>query len=509
MNAETCTICQRKLVDKCSLRRHMQTVHKQYVQTNRFECDECAFAHEKVIELETHMIQQHTSKHPLYCLYCNKFYVDNLKYMEHMNKNHGLPVWNADLENNPSSGILPSEQAFGGVLKTYDIPVGEHEIDLLSFMRSKQDEIEKVVQLNTQNSAQKLQFSALVQLTKPTSDENINSQPDRIKIFVNSKMQRVDFTGLSKSCFAGMVEQMLLSLNNFASHGSGWTVDSIDNVELRFVKTKPIAASSYLALPAKLARCQYLLNIGNQQDEKCFLYCYTAQYHKIFGPKLIPDNASWRQKTNPIMYGAENTRAKQPVGTFMMPMAFHQMEKFEQLNQVRVNVFRHSNNKLIPFRISRNPNFKFDLDLLLLSDGAMHHYVLITNIKGLIHKYKEIHQRADNHLCRNCFHINTSADRHEKHEQICHQNTQAIIRMPKIEQQNFEFKNVQARWFAPIVGFFDLESIIEPLNSNIPQKSVTRPLEEHKPCSYALLFVALHETKPFFFRAEKRTECHG
>ena len=312
-------------------------------------------------------------------------------------------------------------------------------------------------------------------------------------------MQRLDFTGLSKSCFAGMVEQMLLSLNHFASHGSGWSVDSIDNVELRFVKTKPIVASSYLALPAELARCQYLLNIRNQQDEKCFLYCYTAQYHKIFGPKLIPDNASWRQKTNPIMYGAENTRAKQPVGTFMMPMAFHQMEKFEQLNQVRVNVFRHSNIKLIPFRISRNTNFKLDLDLLLLSDGAMHHYVLITNIKGLIHKYKQIQQRIDNHLCRNCFHISTLVDRHEKHEQICHQNTQAIIRMPKPEQQNFEFKNIQAHWFAPIVGFFDLESIIEPVNSNIPQKSVTKPLEAHKPCSYALLFVALQETKPFFF----------
>ena len=86
------------------------------------------------------------------------------------------------------------------------------------------------------------------------------------------------------------------------------------------------------------------------------------------------------------MYGAENTRAKQPVGTFMMPMAFRQMKKFEQLNPVCVNVFRHSNNQLIPFRILRNPNINFDLDLLLLCDGAKHHYVLITNIKGLIHK---------------------------------------------------------------------------------------------------------------------------
>ena len=53
MNAETCTICRKKLVDKRILRSHMQTIHKQYVQTNRFECDECVFAHKEVIELET------------------------------------------------------------------------------------------------------------------------------------------------------------------------------------------------------------------------------------------------------------------------------------------------------------------------------------------------------------------------------------------------------------------------------------------------------------------------
>ena len=99
-----------------------------------------------------------------------------------MNKNHGLPVWDADPENKQNLAILHSERTFGGVLKTFDIPVEEHEIDLLSFMRSERDEIENIVQLNTQNHAQKLQFSALVQLTKPSTDENTSSQPDQIKI---------------------------------------------------------------------------------------------------------------------------------------------------------------------------------------------------------------------------------------------------------------------------------------------------------------------------------------
>ena len=104
--------------------------------------------------------------------------------MEHINNNHGLLEWIADVENNRNCGILHTEQAFNGVLRTYDIPVG-HEIDLQSVMRSKRGEIENIVQLNTQTHAQKLQFSAEIELIKPSGNESENSQPDRIKIFVN------------------------------------------------------------------------------------------------------------------------------------------------------------------------------------------------------------------------------------------------------------------------------------------------------------------------------------
>ena len=61
---------------------------------------------------------QQNSTRPRSCLYRNKFFTVSLKYMEHMNKNHGLPVWDADPENKQNLGVLPSEQVFGGVLKT-------------------------------------------------------------------------------------------------------------------------------------------------------------------------------------------------------------------------------------------------------------------------------------------------------------------------------------------------------------------------------------------------------
>ena len=65
----------------------------------------------------------------------------------------------------------------------------------------------------------------------------------------------------------------------------------------------------------------------------------------------------------------------------------------------------------------------------------------------------------------------------------------------------FNYKKFQSRWFAPIVGFFDLESIIETVSGcrNNPTKSETKTKEIHKPSSYAMLFVAQNQTDPFHF----------
>ena len=134
-------------------------------------------------------------------------------------------------------------------------------------------------------------------------------KPIKISIHVASKMERVDFGGLADKTFHTMVEQMLLALNNFASHGSGWTLDQTVAIEFRLAEAKPIRASSYLALPGKLARTCSLLNIRNREDEHCFLYCYTAAYHLKFGPRLLPPGAPPSRMTSPVTYGPDNPLA--------------------------------------------------------------------------------------------------------------------------------------------------------------------------------------------------------
>ncbi|XP_075254812.1 uncharacterized protein LOC142346188 [Convolutriloba macropyga] len=132
-----------------------------------------------------------------------------------------------------------------------------------------------------------------------------------------------------------------------------------------------------------------LLNIRNREDENCFLYYFTAANHFKYGPRLVPAGASSRRINSPATYGPTNPIAKQANGVFSMPMGFHQMTKFEDLNDVRVNVFRYADSGLTPFRVSKKLNCDFNLDLLLLSDGQMHHYVLIRNLRSLVHRVRE------------------------------------------------------------------------------------------------------------------------
>ena len=129
----------------------------------------------------------------------------------------------------------------------------------------------------------------------------------------------------------------------------------------------------------------------------------------------------------------------------------------------------------------------------------MHHYVLIRNLRSLVHRERERVLRTDNHLCRNCFHVCSSKERYDKHIGFCQQNRPAVVRMP--QECTFKYKKIQSRWFAPIVGFFDLESIIESVSGcgNNPKQAETRIIEIHKPCSYALLFVAQDEVELFHF----------
>ena len=82
-------------------------------------------------------------------------------------------------------------------------------------------------------------------------------------------------------------------------------------------------------------------------------------------------------------------------------MPFHELERFEKLNKVQVNVFILEKKDLLPLRVSKFPS-DLIMNLLLLSEGGSHH-VLITDLKHFVNFLKNKQSRSRDEISQKLF----------------------------------------------------------------------------------------------------------
>ena len=134
-------------------------------------------------------------------------------------------------------------------------------------------------------------------------------------------MQSVYKDGLKEDEYTDLVEKIWSTFYTFTASGSGWIVVKIVQLEIRVPLFAPMTGSSYIALPNKLQDSNSLLNLRNREDHNSFLYCFTAAWHRKYGPALTPSGQHPRLKrTDPRIYSDANPVAHQPRGEFEMPM---------------------------------------------------------------------------------------------------------------------------------------------------------------------------------------------
>ena len=163
---------------------------------------------------------------------------------------------------------------------------------------------------------------------------------------------------------------------------------------------------------------------------------------------------------------------------------------------------------MYPFRVSKH-NSDFVVDLLLITDGERYHYVLITERVNLVRKVqgRQIDARAK--ICRNCFYVCSNNETLQKHKKLCYQFETCQVLLPEPDSTSLAFKKFQAKTALPLVGCFDLESIIVPVSSieQNPQTSGTRVLDKHIPSGY--FYVAISHGSPNleFFHLYRGEDC--
>ncbi|GBN89688.1 hypothetical protein AVEN_104941-1 [Araneus ventricosus] len=127
----------------------------------------------------------------------------------------------------------------------------------------------------------------------------------------------------------------------------------------------PLAPSSYIALPHKLAAKKALINIKNT-DQKCFVWSVLVALH------LVEKNAD-----RVSHYASMDQELR--LGNVMCPVQPCKVPIIENLNNLRINVFGYEDEEVFPLYISKRENNRV-INLLYITQGDDEHYCLIRNI---------------------------------------------------------------------------------------------------------------------------------
>ena len=85
----------------------------------------------------------------------------------------------------------------------------------------------------------------------------------------------------------------------------------------------------------------------------------------------------------------------------------------------------------------------------------------------------------------------------------------AAIELPASNAEKVDFKNFSARAYAPVVTFFDLESLMIPIQScdDNPSSSWARNLEKHRPCGFCQVINESGSLQPVHLSIDRSSTC--
>ena len=101
-------------------------------------------------------------------------------------------------------------------------------------------------------------------------------------------------------------------------------------------------------------------------------------------------------------------------------MGLEDINQFENLNEVRINVFGYDGRDLF---VSN-----FTIDILPLYESDCYHYVLITNLVKVFCQLQNTKFRFAFHICWNCFWLcEEGLAKLTEHMETCYENAPAVV----------------------------------------------------------------------------------
>ena len=353
--------------------------------------------------------------------------------------------------------------------------------------------------------------TVFLQVAKPHIINIMNTNPNiKARLYLNCKMSRSDRDGLTlikRFSFHSVgykiiteatdpheiynemrdeIEEELQKIEN--AEGSGWVFVEVENLTLHTDIWDPIKASSYIDLPEELKNKKALINMKNENDHKCFLWCVL----RALNPK--DKNA---ERIDKDLKSKENTLNMSGI-TYPVNIK-EDIKRFEKQNpDISISVLGYSKDeKIYPLRRSKyamKNKRKHNIVLLLIKDGDNSHYCYVKNESALLASQVNSH-KGKLYFCLNCLNGFDTPEKLDNHNEYCGEEESVKINMPPPETY-LKFKNYLYSERAPFAIYADFESLLKPLETckPDPNKSYTHKYNKHEPVSFVYYIKSFNES---------------
>ncbi len=299
----------------------------------------------------------------------------------------------------------------------------------------------------------KYQLKLNLELEKYSFDEKMHT---RIRQWFVSPADVILTSSEIEDRCAESMNKCIAHYDTFVHKGSGWTLRQVlqGNVYISIFRVFS-GGCNMKELPKSLQKAKLISVIPSQKDNTCFLHAIAMA--------LDICNAKGRKKKNPNRQTQSHKKliSLLPGEYLRYPVKLTEIQKFEKLCPISVNVYGYEKGILVPMRVSKvGHQKKFHADLLLYDQ----HYYTIRNLAGLVRKGTRSN-RQKSYVCRYCLSFFRKKDKFRLHLTLCpsspSKSMSQVLKMPSPEYAKMSFQNFTNLVPAEFVVYADFETCID------------------------------------------------
>ena len=370
-----------------------------------------------------------------------------------------------DAEDNQEDIILPVEtRALKGAATHYTIKA-QGPTDPTSFLEFCKPTVTRLMKPETKVY---IRLECTMKRINPAD----NTEETVTKSF--RSQTHIVFQNYIDSIYDGLVEETLEEFARYQMDGSGWTLKSTNVLLLSVVRWVPMKGSSYIPLPPSLKNKKALINIKNR-DNECFKWSVTRF--------LNPVDRDAERMSKILREQSE----KYNWDGISFPTPLKEIPRFEKNNNVSINVLgNNGDNRIYPLQRS---SYKFDvkITLMLITDEADSHYVVVKNMSRLLFG-QATKKCGERFYCFNCFNGFTSEAKKLEHELYCNEKDCVKTTLPSLEKNILKFKNFKNTQRHPFIIYVDTECFTEPMDTT-GATGKTVQYQRHNPSGFCFYVV--------------------